>query len=118
MGSLVTSDMSRGLPEPERVGHASFIESIGVFAHLPGASEATGLGSRGASVLCRSHTSTSSLLKDVTMPRSTPGSKHSPSTPLGGLLCFSSAHSGHLASPRLLPVHVHGVWFFKKTNHS
>jgi GNAT superfamily N-acetyltransferase len=32
----VTSDMRRSLPEPERVGHASFIESIGVFADLPG----------------------------------------------------------------------------------
>jgi GNAT superfamily N-acetyltransferase len=32
----MTFDMGRSLPEPERVGHASFIESIGVFAHLPG----------------------------------------------------------------------------------
>jgi GNAT superfamily N-acetyltransferase len=34
--SQVTSDMGRGLSELEHVGHASFIESIGVFARLPG----------------------------------------------------------------------------------
>ena len=32
----VTSDARSELPEPQRVGHTSFIESIGVFARLPG----------------------------------------------------------------------------------